>query len=293
MIELAWRRALGWLTCQSGLERARRAVQELDPASVPAVELGLAAFRDAERLAASPGSEGLALLSYRAAARLFLRAGATPQGPTAEWLERFVQPDGGELEIARLLPAERRDLLRVAREWTSELGGLLHEATRGIRVWKARRRWRLLLATFPFVLLVAFALHAALSPRNWARGARVTTSDQWRKADLDPKGLVDGDQLAIGFHTGKTKDPWATIDLGQERRVSRIRIFNRRDCCGERSVPLIVELSRDGRRYVKVGRRRHSFFEWTLDLKKPALARYVRLERKGTEFFHLAEVEVY
>jgi len=103
---------------------------------------------------------------------------------------------------------------------------------------------------------------------------------------------VDGDRSNLGFHSAGDTNPSVIIDLGKVETVSRVVVFNRADCCQERAVPLLVESSRDGLAYQRLGERTKVFFRWDVDVPRVP-ARYVRLtlERLGT--FHLSEVEVY
>ena len=34
-------------------------------------------------------------------------------------------------------------------------------------------------------------------------------------------------------HTRRQTNPWWSVDLGAEYNIGRVRIYNRRDCCGK------------------------------------------------------------
>lgn len=316
-----WSRLLDWLLFRRELRRARQAAKDLDPAAAAATKLGMAALREAERLAVSPEEAALASSLDRSAVRLFIRARAIqlgltsaagpltplscpeqlrppaetlePTGLPADWFDRYVVEDAGEFLLPELSQTERRNLTAALTAHAWRLAGPLHEATRGTRTWLWRRTRRLLLLATPLVVLLGSILHTALKPHNWARGAKVSVIDEFPNPHTDPAGLVDGDQLEVGFHTTVRTNSWVVIDLGQVRSISRVEIFNRRDCCHERAVPLLVQGGLDEKTFVDWGSRQHSFTHWTLRLAQPQRVRFIRLERKGRNAFHLAEVEAY
>lgn len=103
-----------------------------------------------------------------------------------------------------------------------------------------------------------------------------------------------GDAAAYGllFHTKNERDPWLEIDLGEERAVHEIEITNRFDCCGERAIPLVLELAGKDGELGEVARVNEPFRHVTLAPEGAPSARYVRLRVLGTTMFHLAEVRV-
>jgi hypothetical protein len=83
-----------------------------------------------------------------------------------------------------------------------------------------------------------------------------------------------------------------TIDLQSVQRISRVVVYNRKDCCRERSLPLRLEVSVDGNTFQQLADRERDFAQWTVDLPGTDV-RYLRLTHLREGFFHLAEVEVY
>jgi hypothetical protein len=71
-----------------------------------------------------------------------------------------------------------------------------------------------------------------------------------------------------------------------------VDIINRRDCCEERTIPLIVEVSDNRAQWREVARRKETFTQWTAELPKTS-ARYVRLRVGKRTIFHLEGVSVY
>jgi hypothetical protein len=92
------------------------------------------------------------------------------------------------------------------------------------------------------------------------------------------------------FHTRLQNNPWAIYDLGAEHDLSLVKIQNRRDCCYERAVPLIVETSSDGQKWTEQARRREVFLNWEAELN--VRARYVRLRVPRQTYLHLGSVVI-
>jgi F5/8 type C domain len=101
-----------------------------------------------------------------------------------------------------------------------------------------------------------------------------------------------GVATAILFHTVEEENPWYEIDLGSQQPFSKVEVQNRTDCCPERAVPLVVEVSNDGKKYTEVARKPDSFSYWVAELKSPAIARYVRLRVARRSLLHLERVSV-
>lgn len=66
-----------------------------------------------------------------------------------------------------------------------------------------------------------------------------------------PQMLIDGrydtayqSGLVVGYfaHTPATRSAWVQIDLGTSVQVSKVVVYNRQDCCGDRSVGLKIAL---------------------------------------------------
>ena len=70
-----------------------------------------------------------------------------------------------------------------------------------------------------------------------------------------------------------------------------MRVKNRGDCCGERAVPLVVEVSDDRKRFREVARRGEDFQFWSAEFE-PVTARYVRLRSPVSTTLHLRQVSV-
>jgi hypothetical protein len=93
------------------------------------------------------------------------------------------------------------------------------------------------------------------------------------------------------FHTHEESNSWVEIDLGRRVPFSAVRVLNRRDCCFERAVPLIVEVSDTQEGFREVARRTSSFKSWLASFS-PTQARYVRVRAPSRTALHLAQVRI-
>ena len=93
------------------------------------------------------------------------------------------------------------------------------------------------------------------------------------------------------FHTETEPNPWVEIDLGAPKKVRRVEVINRGDCCADRATPLVAEVSIDRATWTPVGRRNEPFGSWTASF--PArVARYVRLGVPRRTVLHLQAIAV-
>ena len=101
-----------------------------------------------------------------------------------------------------------------------------------------------------------------------------------------------GRDRGVFFHTDLETSPWLRIDLGSNTEVSTVKIHNRRDCCSERAVPLLIELSNDGLSWRQVSRREDPFYEWRASFE-PQIAKYVRMRVERRSVLHFEHVSVH
>ncbi len=93
------------------------------------------------------------------------------------------------------------------------------------------------------------------------------------------------------FHTRAEHNPWIEIDLGAPSTFTKVRVENREECCYERAVPLVLEVSDDRKQWHQRAWRKQEFTSWTAQLP-PTTARFVRLRVKGQGPLHLKAVRV-
>jgi hypothetical protein len=147
------------------------------------------------------------------------------------------------------------------------------------------QRWiRLILTSAVVVAAFLGVRKLALGP-NLAANKPFRTSSSWSGCAADPpcRGLL--------FHTDSQTNPWVEFDLGAPKAIHRIEVTNRGDCCGERTIPLVAELSSDGVRWTEVARRETEFSTWTAKFPRQA-ARYVRLRVPRDTVLHLEDVAI-
>jgi hypothetical protein len=117
----------------------------------------------------------------------------------------------------------------------------------------------------------------------------------------DAAGAVDGVKDGKwGFHTQFEDRPWWQIDLQQSTSLDQIVLYNR--CDGgfaARAGRILIQLSSDGQDFHRFYQHDGTPFLGHPDgkpLRVPldgAVARFVRLQLPGRDYFHLDEVEIY
>ena len=137
-------------------------------------------------------------------------------------------------------------------------------------------------------VVLAIAGRALVIGPNLAAGKPFRLSSQlssWAScvANDGCKGLM--------FHTETEDNPWVEIDLGAPQKVKRLEVINRGDCCADRAVPLVAEVSNDRASWTEVARRTTPFGSWNATF--PArVARYVRVRAPRRTVLHLMAVAV-
>jgi len=129
---------------------------------------------------------------------------------------------------------------------------------------------------------------------NLARGSVVTTSGG-APVTSNLRYLTDGNPWNAGYAGVATQyqdSPWLMLDLGSERTVSRVLVYSCVQCEHPLIVPLILELSRDGRSFEEVERQVQRFDLWE-PVIPPRPARFVRFRLLGRGYLRFREIEVY
>jgi hypothetical protein len=228
-----------------------------DGAAVPMADLQTAwAASDQARLLKSAGSES---------ALAAVRASLVERSP------------------AELLAATDDDVAR-ARVFAENLLWELDTPTRTVERLLVQRWTRLIGVAVVLVAIVAGVRVALRGPNLVA--ARVFKTSSTLAECTPPNRCAD-----IFFHTQPQDNPWIDFDLGAVKTVKKIEVRNRTDCCSERAVPLVVEISVDDQKWVEVARRDKEFTDWsaTFPAKK---ARFVRLRIPRSSVLHLEDVAV-
>jgi hypothetical protein len=157
----------------------------------------------------------------------------------------------------------------------------------------AQRDWRvgglalLLLAIVP----ATSRLNSYLEARaDVSRGKPWTTSSVYEPVCQSPAHAC-GQTQGYFFSTKKEDSPWLVIDLTRPEAIRGAHVQNRRDCCPERAVPLVIEVSSDQRNWREVARTNETFDEWKV--RFPAVVtRWVRFRIPRQSYLHLYDVRV-
>jgi hypothetical protein len=133
-------------------------------------------------------------------------------------------------------------------------------------------------------------IELATLPRDLAAGKPWKASSQYAGFSA-AEHICDGVETRILFHTKEEESPWFEIDLGRSQTVQRLDVRNRADGLRDRAVPLVAEISENGRDWREVSRRSTTFDTWTTKFA-PVSARYVRLRAQRRTFLHLEKISV-
>jgi hypothetical protein len=190
----------------------------------------------------------------------------------------LVEPDR-----TRTLEASDEDAAR-ARAFADALVVRLDAPRRRVAWIVVQRRLRLGLVAAA-LLAAAYGIYARSLGPNLVADRHFRTSSTY--AGCSPEGGCD----SIFFHTEEGDNPWIEFDLGAPKRVHRVEVKNRPDCCQDRAVPMVIEISTDANHWTEVARRDDEFMTWIA--KFPAkTARYVRLKVTRHSTLHLGDVVV-
>lgn len=125
----------------------------------------------------------------------------------------------------------------------------------------------------------------------------LTAGRPWRASSaLDvckPKEHWCADAVTdIFFCTTDENNPWVEYDLGDRKAFSHLVVKNRSDCCPDRAVPMVLEVSDDRTNWREVARRDDTFSTWRAEF--PATrARYARLRVLRRSILHLDRFDLY
>lgn len=128
-------------------------------------------------------------------------------------------------------------------------------------------------------------------PVDLAEGKPFTLSSKW--ADCHPDQNECGKYpTRIAFHTLNEPSPWYQIDFGAPTTFSSATIINRQDAAMPLALPLVLEVSDDGKTFREVARRTELFTAWAPTFA-PQTARYFRARVDRTSILHLEAVRVH
>ena len=270
------------------------------------------------------GGEASACELYRQSAywallflsRETLGAGATHEYSESRWStldERWLVPSTRSAEerealrsqlgmanfvqFAELAPAEQASTcLRLRRLALALLERIAEEQRNYYRV----RRQRVVRIAVP-VLLACVMLLAAVSRR--AAGADLAQGTPWRASSTysgggdacsSPQQTCPGSEQGFFFHTEESdRNSWIEFEFdSRPLDISMVEIENRTDCCADRAVPLVIEVSLDHNNWQQVAQRAKSFSTWHASFPSiQASWVRVRLLQKGP--LHLKRIRIF
>lgn len=226
----------------------------------------------------------------RAEPELLSRAAGSPEARDAL---RSALVDETFADFAELEKNERQDLTARLAAFTGALLELLRPERRRIsRIWRLRL---LRLGGLAFVFLtIGIVITRTLAWNDERRD--LATRATWTTSSLALGGCRSPAQTCkespgFFFHTQVESQPFVTFDLRRERSLSRAVVENRLDCCPERAVPLVLEVSSDQKSWKTIARRDEIFTTWRVSFPR-VRARFVRLRLNGTGMLHLSRVQL-
>ncbi len=140
-------------------------------------------------------------------------------------------------------------------------------------------------------LVLVVCVVAVLGMRALLRGPNLASAKLFKTSSSFPDCTAPNKCADLLFHTQPQESPWAVFDLGSVKTVRRVEVTNRSDCCADRAIPLIVEVSVDDKRWVQVARRDTAFAQWNADFPKQR-ARYVKFRVPRNSVLNLDDVVI-
>ena len=205
--------------------------------------------------------------------------------------ERFVSATGSFVDLLELPKAERQTVVPALRDIAALSLSIADRPQVVFERVRFRRAVRILLACGLCLGLGISIFERATHRPNLAAAAMWRASSTWAQCSPELREC-GGAAISVFFHTNEEQDPWLELDFGSVTRFSSLLVKNRRDCCTDRAVPLIAEVSDDGEHYREFARMDSVFVKWKPHFA-PQLARYLRLRVPRTSTLHLESVDVF
>jgi hypothetical protein len=223
---------------------------------------------------------------------------------------RLVAAAGSESDLSALEPALSTRTLAEQSELSSEeqsrsahamsrfarsfLMDLELPRARVDRLW-FQRMWRCggLLALLGLMVVGAFKVRDLMQrERDVAHGKAWRTSSVYTATTSCPSPQQEcAESPFFFFHTLEEEKPWLEIDLGTKQRIVGAIIENREDCCADRAIPMVIQVSTDHRNWREVVRRTEVFGTWSPTFA-PVSARWVRIQVMKRASLHLHRASI-
>jgi F5/8 type C domain len=199
---------------------------------------------------------------------------------------------GSFAHFAELSSAEQLRARLSLRQLAETLLARFDERGAVLKALRAQRIWRLSLLAL-LVLGVAQGAIAVAQRRELAAGKPWRLSSDYGIGGCSSPEQQCPENGGYFFHTNvNDHSPWIEFDLAATQQISTVDVENRKDCCGERAIPLAVEVSTDHKHWRVVAQRDEVFSTWRASFPGTQ-ARWVRLRVLKPGILHLNSVRIY
>jgi hypothetical protein len=199
-------------------------------------------------------------------------------------------------DFAELDASEQSRLARSLRKFAEGLTGALDAAQNELdRLWLKRvLRLGLLIVVLGGGGLFLFKrVFASEASRDIAGEAMWSASSKWApEPGCEPPAQECANSPNYFIATNDDDEPWLMFEFKEPMRISGLRIDNRLDCCYDRAIPMVVEVSDDAKSWKEVTRRTTDFTSWRENFD-PVTTRYVRLRVLKKTFLNLSRVRLF
>jgi len=144
--------------------------------------------------------------------------------------------------------------------------------------------------------LLGFAVVSSLRHPNLALNKPVSASSRHPGSTAPPDNSgVDNGVIEPTYGIETAPGPgWVLLDLQDDQKISRVKVFNRRDALFDAGLPLFLETSSDAVNFKVVDTRKQSFSStnpWVYQAAPGTRARFIRV--RSNSLVALTEIEVY
>ena len=198
-------------------------------------------------------------------------------------------------DFAELTPERQSDTAQRLHAFAAQLIEplALHQRMQE-RAW-VRRVQLLMLAAVGLVVLVFVGKHLK---ERYDLSQDLATSASWvASSRYEPECSCHSPEQSCAscpnffFCTQSEDRPSIEFDLHRVQSLSAVVVDNRADCCPERALPLVVQVSTDHKHWKTVATRKEEFSTWRADFSTEQ-ARWVKLYVARHDFLHLARVRL-
>ena len=210
-------------------------------------------------------------------------------------LERLVDRSGDDLLLFDHLDGKSATVAgQSAQEIVRKLGQLVEPRT--VSEIRFDRGLRVAGLSLVVCALCVWSVVSFFGRTNIALHMPVTASGVHPAAKSPPGGLTDGVTTGTyGIHTSVSDDPWVQVDLQSVFLIDKVKVYNRGDGWFDDGLPMTLQFSEDGNKFVDVETRTTNFGQlipWTAK-GRGKKARYVRVRAGKGKYVTLNEVEVF